>query len=79
MRCVLFHWSPDEDGVEECPPAGWNLRFNEPVFESDRKFLRSLPREKLDQTSLTHLKDKHEIGKKYEEWKAEREKMLAAS
>lgn len=79
FRCVLFHWSADDEVVDECPPPGWNVRFHEPVYETDREFLKNLPREKLDPGSLAHLRDRHEITEKYEQWRSEREKKLFAS
>ena len=79
LRCVLFHWSPDDDTSEECPSPGWDVRFNEPVFEADRELLRSLPRPKLDPSSLAMLRDKHEIIQKYESWRSERDKKLFSS
>jgi len=61
---------------EECPPPSWDVRFHQPVFEADRSLLISLPRQKLDPSSLSHLKDKHNIAENYEKWRAEREKKL---
>jgi hypothetical protein len=76
VRCVLFHWSADDDQADECPPPGWDVRFHQPVFESDTDFLKSLPRPKLDPAKLAPLKDKHVIAADYEKWKTERDRKL---
>lgn len=78
IRCVLFHWSA-EDVLEEIPPAGWQMRFNQPIFHSEKQLLESLPREKIEDSDVSGLADGADIMQQYIQWRSERDKKLFSS
>nr|ACO14601.1 39S ribosomal protein L9, mitochondrial precursor [Caligus clemensi] len=73
VRCVLKHTSIGMNNLTF--PYGFQYKFREPIFEEDRKFLLSLPREPFTQKAKEMAEFEEEYIK-YQEWYEQREKKM---